>query len=352
MGSQAHEALAAQVSNQSYTWTKHEEEAFDVPSLRPSSPSATVKMELSGHRHKKGSSRPFHTPHVNRRHRRHRDKLELPIEEKVEPVDESTMEAFLDDQEQKSDMSTDTSNTGSEAEEPSLIDIVKDGFNQINGTLSALSKQVHDLKSSKEIARIKKQLEDVTEQNRSLSAENTALQVTIEATNKNLEKAIRDRNAQPLNADGETLVNSRKTTDDTVRSKWKQLDYNIRCLAHDLAASPPSTIMGSLSETLRCLHPSWRKFLDDDDYREPFLERYLWHVVTNQVFDASANIYGGQSSIPRSLKYTQKKMMGKKPIPWLTPRYANSNSEGFEIRAPCPVVPAFGPMACSRLGPV
>lgn len=381
MESQAQEALAAQTRNQPYPWMKNGEDAFIVHSSSRSSPSAPVKMDLSGHEYEEGLPHPFNASSVNHRHGGHGDNFELPTEEKLESVDGTTMETFLDDQEQKSSVSLSTPNTESEAEGPSLIDLVKGGFDQITGSLSALSKQVHDPRNSKEIARIKKQLEDATEKDLRLTTENAALEIIINTTNEKLryaternlrltaahkalamklhntnsklDRALQDRNAQRCNADGDALADSRKATDDTVQSKWKQLDYNIRSLAHYLAASLPKQIMGSLSKAkFRRLHPSWRKFLEDDDFREPFLECYLWHVVTNQVFDASGNIHGGQSDIPRSIKSTQKKMMGKKSISCLTPRYANSNSEGCEIRAPRLVVPAFGPMACSRLSPV
>ncbi|KAH7023135.1 hypothetical protein EDB80DRAFT_885754 [Ilyonectria destructans] len=340
MESQAQEALAAPTSNQPYPWMKNEEDAFIVPSSSPSSTAAPAKMELSSHENEEGLPRPFPPPNVNHRHGGHEGKFELPRDEKVESVDGTTMETFLDDQEQKSGMSLGTSNTKSEVEAPSLIDLVKDGFNQITGTLSALSKQVHDPKSSEEIARIKKQLEDATEQNRQLSAENTALEMIIDSTNEKLkyaternlrltatqkaltiklqntnlklERSLQDRNAQRCNADGDALADSKKATDDTIQSKWKQLDYNIRSLAHYLAASPPKHIADSPSKgRFRRLHPSWWKFLEDDDFREPFLECYLWHVVTDQVFKASGNIYGGQSTIPRSLKSTQNKMMAR-----------------------------------------
>ncbi|KAH8737365.1 hypothetical protein BGZ61DRAFT_525510 [Ilyonectria robusta] len=297
-------------------------------------------MDLSGHEYEEGLPHPFNASSVNHRHGGHGDNFELPTEEKLESVDGTTMETFLDDQEQKSSVSLSTPNTESEAEGPSLIDLVKGGFDQITGSLSALSKQVHDPRNSKEIARIKKQLEDATEKDLRLTTENAALEIIINTTNEKLryaternlrltaahkalamklhntnsklDRALQDRNAQRCNADGDALADSRKATDDTVQSKWKQLDYNIRSLAHYLAASLPKQIMGSLSKAkFRRLHPSWRKFLEDDDFREPFLECYLWHVVTNQVFDASGNIHGGQSDIPRSIKSTQKKMMAR-----------------------------------------
>lgn len=100
MESQAQEALAAQTCNPPYPCMKNEEVAFIVPSSSPSSPSASVKMELSGPKHEEGLSCPFCPPNVNH-NGGHGDKFELPREEKVEPVDETTMETFLDDQEQK-----------------------------------------------------------------------------------------------------------------------------------------------------------------------------------------------------------------------------------------------------------
>ncbi|KAH6998169.1 hypothetical protein BKA56DRAFT_724651 [Ilyonectria sp. MPI-CAGE-AT-0026] len=338
MQSQAQEALAAQTSNQPYSWMKNEENAFIVPSSSPSSPSVPVKMELSGHEHEEGLTRSFHSPNVNHRHGGQGDKFELPIEEKAELIDATTMKTFLDDQEQKSGMSLGTSNTESEAEESSLIDLVKDGFDQITGSLNALSQQVHDTKSSKEIARIKKELEDANEKHLRLTAENAALETIIDTTseklryaternvrltaahkalatklhntNSKLDRALQDRNAQRCNADGDALADSRKATDDTIQSKWKQLDYNIRSLAHYLAASPPKHIVASILKCrFRSLHSSWWKFLQDDDCRESLLECYLWRVASDLVFDASGNIHGGEVNIPRSLKSAQNEMM-------------------------------------------
>ncbi|KAL6403459.1 hypothetical protein AUP68_12809 [Ilyonectria robusta] len=222
------------------------------------------------------------------------------------------METFLDEQEQTSNMSIGASNARSQAEGKSFVDLVKDGLDHISGPVGTLAQRVHEQKSSEELAWTKKQLEDATKQNLRLTTDYNALTMKLRNTNEELERVLRDRNAQRRNAGGDALANSRKATDDTIQDKWKQLDYNIRTLAHYLATPSPKLMVESpLNQRFRNLHRSWRKFLQDDDLRELLLECYLWHIVTDRVFDASGNIHGGNLNIQRSLKIGQEEMMGR-----------------------------------------
>ncbi|KAI8691182.1 hypothetical protein NCS56_00110000 [Fusarium sp. Ph1] len=103
-----------------------------------------------------------------------------------------------------------------------------------------------------------------------------------------------ERDEQRRLAEGESLANPTKATDDVVRGKWKTLNYNIRTLACSLAKSPPSLPLDDVAEIrLSWACRSFRKHLQDEDYRELMLRAYLWIMVNDMVFDAGGLVRGG-----------------------------------------------------------
>ncbi|KAF4951136.1 hypothetical protein FGADI_7751 [Fusarium gaditjirri] len=112
--------------------------------------------------------------------------------------------------------------------------------------------------------------------------------------NAKLDNALRERDQLRQLLEGGPLANSDKATDDSIRGKWKELTYNIRCLARDLAHNPPQQQLDDTARTrLRFISRDYDTLLKDEDYRELILMSYLWVTVQDSVFDARQTIWGG-----------------------------------------------------------
>ena len=64
-------------------------------------------------------------------------------------------------------------------------------------------------------------------------------QKEIQEANAKLQSALQERDQLRKLLDGGSLANSSKVTDDSIKSKWTEIDYNIRCLLHGLDNAPP-----------------------------------------------------------------------------------------------------------------
>ncbi|RMJ06807.1 hypothetical protein CDV36_013592 [Fusarium kuroshium] len=116
----------------------------------------------------------------------------------------------------------------------------------------------------------------------------------LREANTKLNKALSEMDEQRRLTEGGSLANPAKATDDVVRGKWKTLDYNIRALACSLAKIPPSLPLDEVAQTrLSWASGSFRRHLQDEDYREPLLHAYLWNMVNDMVFDAGGMVWGG-----------------------------------------------------------
>lgn len=99
--------------------------------------------------------------------------------------------------------------------------------------------------------------------------------------------------------DGGSLANSEKTTDDSIRGKWKELSYNIRCLARFLAQDSLQQQLDDLvTKRLRLVFKDYRKLIKDEDYRELLIIGYLWIIIQDEVFDAEEQLWGGPGLKP------------------------------------------------------
>lgn len=117
--------------------------------------------------------------------------------------------------------------------------------------------------------------------------------------NAKLDHALRERDHLRQLLDGGSLANSRKITDDSIRGKWNELTYNIRCLAHFLAQDPLQQQLDDLvTKRLRCVYKDYRKLLKDEDYRELLIMGHLWVIVQDEVFDADEQLWGGPGLKP------------------------------------------------------
>ncbi|KAF5638256.1 uncharacterized protein FTJAE_5357 [Fusarium tjaetaba] len=116
----------------------------------------------------------------------------------------------------------------------------------------------------------------------------------LEKLNAKLDDALRERDQLRQLLDGGSLANSHKATDDSIHGKWKELSYNIRCLARHLAQNSPQQQLDDVArERLRFISRDYYTLLEDDDYRELILMSYLWVTVQDNVFDARRTVWGG-----------------------------------------------------------
>lgn len=151
------------------------------------------------------------------------------------------------------------------------------------------------------VAQLEEALQSANKENEQLGGEykklhlkyNTA-NARLREANTNLNKALRERDEQKRLGEGGSLANPAKATDSVVLGKWKILDYNIRTLACSLAKNPPSLPLDEIADTrLNWIWRSFRKHLQDEDYREIMLRAYLWVIVNDLVFDAGGQVWGG-----------------------------------------------------------
>ncbi|KAI7759499.1 hypothetical protein ACKAV7_001128 [Fusarium commune] len=116
----------------------------------------------------------------------------------------------------------------------------------------------------------------------------------LEKVNAKLDDALRGRDQLRQLLERGSLANSDKATDDSIRGKWKELAYNIRCLARRLAHDPPRQQLDDIArERLRFIAGDYYTLLKDDDYREFIIMSYLWVSVQEDVFDVGETIWGG-----------------------------------------------------------
>ncbi|KAH7225706.1 hypothetical protein BKA60DRAFT_631029 [Fusarium oxysporum] len=116
----------------------------------------------------------------------------------------------------------------------------------------------------------------------------------LEKVNARLDDVLRERDQLRQLLEGGSLANSDKATDDSIRGKWKELAYNIRCLARHLAHNPPRQQLDDIArERLRFIAGDYYTLLEDEDYRELIIMSYLWVTVQDDVFDARQTIWGG-----------------------------------------------------------
>ncbi|KAJ3530222.1 hypothetical protein NM208_g9421 [Fusarium decemcellulare] len=136
--------------------------------------------------------------------------------------------------------------------------------------------------------------EQLQSQNKHLANKNRNLERQLQESNKKLAKALEERDEQRRLADGSTLADSSKATNDVVQSKWKQLGYNIRSLAKALAKLPAVRPEEEhIKQRFRDLSVNWCRQLFNEDYREFIIHGYLWSLVDRKLFDGTSGIWCG-----------------------------------------------------------
>ncbi|KAF4335272.1 hypothetical protein FBEOM_10922 [Fusarium beomiforme] len=95
----------------------------------------------------------------------------------------------------------------------------------------------------------------------------------LRKANAKLDDALRERDHLRQLLEGVFPANSDKTTEDGIQGKWKELDYNIRCLARLLNHYPSQQQQPDdlALRRLRFLTGNYRSLSRDEDYREFFM---------------------------------------------------------------------------------
>ena len=110
--------------------------------------------------------------------------------------------------------------------------------------------------------------------------------------------------------DGGSLANSNKVTDDAIKSKWTEIDYNIRCLVHVLDNAPSAqSLDDEVTQRLRPLSMHYRKLLHEPEPREFLMRGYIWIIIIKNVFSSSECTWGGPHL--RSYKITRNSLIGR-----------------------------------------
>jgi uncharacterized membrane protein YkoI len=134
---------------------------------------------------------------------------------------------------------------------------------------------------------------EAEKQNRQLKSEKEALEKQLKESETKLATALEERDEQRQLADSVAWSGSAKVSDDAVQSKWKQLDYNIRAMARALVKCQLCRATDDVvEERFSMIREDWQKLLTDDNYKEFFIQAYLWLVVFGQVFQDQGGIRG------------------------------------------------------------
>jgi chromosome segregation ATPase len=151
---------------------------------------------------------------------------------------------------------------------------------------------------------------DAEGQYQELKIEYQNLQKQLQEANAKLAEAVEERNELRKIADIANWTGATKVSDDTIRSKWKQLDYNIRAMARALAKCQTKCSMDNVNKArFESIVSSWPKLLENDDYKELLIAAYLWTLVNEEIFQHGDKFWGG--GLIRGLKSIRAHLVGK-----------------------------------------
>lgn len=168
----------------------------------------------------------------------------------------------------------------------------------------------HALQQLKEAVREKKALEGEYSKLKTHYHEREKL---FEDQSKALETAVREQGEQRRLARHGTLGSAEKVPDDVIRSKWKQLGYNIRSLAHSLAEfSELGKFRQQPVDRMRFITPDFASWLLDDDSRDFIIQAYLWCTIYERIFTGSTLAWAGTPG--HFMKALGSCIVGKVPV--------------------------------------
>jgi hypothetical protein len=194
---------------------------------------------------------------------------------------------------------------------------VRGGIDQIFNYIKGLITQPLQPTDSSEVATLKTQLQAEKAHNKDLYSHYNRLvqtsnkqQKDIERANEKLNEALLERDQLRKLHGGGNLANSDKTTDDAIRGKWKELQYNVRCLAHLLESDPSEQHLDDrVSNRLRSISRSYRRLCKDEEYRPLLMASYLWVLIQEIVLDSECPVWGGPGC--RHIKNVRDNIFGE-----------------------------------------
>ncbi|KAF7559163.1 hypothetical protein G7046_g4999 [Stylonectria norvegica] len=144
-----------------------------------------------------------------------------------------------------------------------------------------------------------------------LTSQNKSLIQKLGEMQSRLDQAREERDSQKQLISGYSMANPGKVADSDLKSKWKQLDYDIRSLAFTLAkfapnGKPDTTAAGRM----KFITEDFAACILDEACRRFFIQGYLWTLVVAAVFDGNAGIWAGDagSGLKSVMRHTFQKM--------------------------------------------
>lgn len=203
--------------------------------------------------------------------------------------------------------------TATSQENSNLVQLVKSEVqtgvrNEVRGGMDQILNYIKGLVTQSpqttEIAALKSKLKAEKTHTKDLTSHYNRLVQTSDKQGKDLARANAKLNEALLERDqlrklqgGGNLANSDKTTDDAIRGKWKELQYNVSCLAHLLESDPSDQHLDDrVSMRLRLVSRSYRRLCKDRDYRQLLMAGYLWVLIQEIVLDSEYPLWGGPGS--------------------------------------------------------
>ncbi|KAF4958617.1 hypothetical protein FGADI_2314 [Fusarium gaditjirri] len=150
---------------------------------------------------------------------------------------------------------------------------------------------------NRDLQKAYKRLADADSQHLRMKLENEALKKQLQEVNAKVDEAVKEQDELRRLADGVNWTGSSKISDQEIRSKWKQLDYNIRSLASVLAKCQTRLPSDKVTRVrLNEVSTAWRKLLVVDDYKNFLIGAYIWTIVKS-VFTTGRKFCSGGHNI-------------------------------------------------------
>ncbi|RGP77336.1 hypothetical protein FLONG3_4571 [Fusarium longipes] len=163
-----------------------------------------------------------------------------------------------------------------------------------------------------ELAHARNQYTDIRGRYQRVKVKNRALQMELQEANTKLAEAVEKQNELQKIADTSNWTGAVKVSDDAIRSKWKQLDYNVRAMAGALAKCQTKRPTDEVNKArFESITPAGPNLLDNDDYKELIITAYLWVLVDQEIFQNGNKFWGG--GFIQGLKNIRKHLVGIAP---------------------------------------
>ncbi|KAF5239947.1 hypothetical protein FANTH_9731 [Fusarium anthophilum] len=125
-----------------------------------------------------------------------------------------------------------------------------------------------------------KLLSNVDSQHLQLKLEHEILKKQLQEANAKVGETVKERDELRRLADGVNWTGSVKISDQEIRSKWKQLQYNIRSLASVLAKCETKVPSNKVTRArFDEVSRAWQELLVVDDYKNFLIGAYIWTIV-------------------------------------------------------------------------